>query len=745
MSGSAKNIDNSKKTLDALKKIGKIISLRGNPEHFEAWKKLEPFLEKRLAEIPQQFSNLAKWVDSAKSLDLILDIIKILSGNLSIPQIAERIVKISNEKLGFGIALVSILDQKQGVFIRMNGVGIPYEEFKQLAQSPIKLEHYKKLMQKKFKMSQSYLIRWWHEEKDFLDDTSYTPPSEQSGEWNPKDMLLVPINDEKDSLIGVLSVDNPPNGTVPDRSLLMSLEILAAKAGQAIKEAWIYEKTERRLAQIEILYDISSRTGAIENEEKFLKQVCDTLKNQSKYLWVGILRKDSEAEILYMAAQNGLEDIRFSDVQYKIGRDGGIAGSVAASGQFKIIEDFAKAKRQYVPFHYKAKSQLAVPIRKRDKVLGVIVAESEQVNSFSQEDRRFMRTLANQVASVLSSLSITKMRNEELRIRRALFEIGNMLSSILEPERLLRKIMDILRNTFSYTSAAIFLTEKENNEEYLILKAFAGRMDKELDDYKIKKGAEGVVGFAASTGTPINVPDVTKFPLYISGFKETQSELAVPIKYHDRILGVLDVESERLNAFDEQDEQLLELFASEISVALVNAQLYEELESLAVTDGLTGLYNYRAFMENLGREIRRANRLKHKLALLFADLDFFKKYNDSFGHPQGDKVLQLFAEIIGENIRKEVDFAARYGGEEFTIILPETQIKEAKYAAERIRKTFAKQSKETLQQPVTVSFGIAVFPENGKDAEMLLKSADEALYNAKSQGRNKTCIAHSKN
>ncbi|RKY69750.1 MAG: hypothetical protein DRQ24_10465 [Candidatus Latescibacterota bacterium] len=741
MSGSDKNTKNPKNTLDALKKIGKIISLRGTPEHFDAWKKLEPFLRERLSEVPQQFLNLAKWVDSAKSLDLILDIIKILSGNLSTEEIAVRVVKIANEKLGFGIALISILDPKQGAFIRMNSVGIPDEEFEQLAKNPIKPEHYKKLMQKKFKMSQSYLIRWWHEEKDFLDDTSYTPPSEQSGEWNPKDMLLVPITDEKNSLIGVLSVDNPPNGTVPDKSLLMSLEILAAQAGQSIKEAWIYEKTERRLAQMEILYDISSRTGAIKDEQKFLKQVCDTLKNQSKYLWVGILRKNIDTETLYMAAQKGLEDIRFSGVRYKIGRDGGVAGSVAASGQFKIIDDFSKARQQYIPFHYKAKSQLAVPIRKRDKVLGVIVAESEHVNSFSQEDRRFVRTLANQIASVLSSLSITKMRNEELRIRRALFEIGNMLSSILEPERLLRKIMDILRNTFSYTSAAIFLAEKENGEEYLILKAFAGRMDKELEEYKLKKGAEGVVGFASSTGTPINVPDVTKFPLYISGFKETKSELAVPIKYHDKILGVLDVESERANAFDEQDEQLLELFASEISVALINAQLYEELESLAVTDGLTGLYNYRAFMENLVREVRRANRLQHKLALLFADIDFFKKYNDSFGHPQGDKVLQLFAEIIGENIRKEVDFAARYGGEEFTVILPETHLEEAKEVAERIREVFSAQSEEKLLRPVTVSFGIAIFPKNGNDAETLLKSADEAMYSAKSQGRNRTCIA----
>ena len=735
------NIEKTDAMEKALEKIGEIISLRGDPEHFEAWKKIEPFLKARIEEIPQQFLKLSKWSDSSKTLDLILHIIKILSGNLSVQEIAERVVNIVSEKLGFGIVLVSVLDPKQNVFVRMSGTGIPKEEFEQLAQTHLKADHYKKLMQEKFKISQSYLIRWWHEEKESTDNSSYTPPDEKSGEWNPKDMLLVPMNDNSGSLIGVISVDNPPGGTVPDRSLLMSLEILAARAGQAILESWMYEKTQRRLAQMEILYDISSRVSTIENEKKFLKQVCDTLKNQTNYLWVGILLKDSETETLYVSAQNGLEDIRFSGVRYKIGRDGGIAGSVAASGQFKIIPNLEKARQQHIPFHYRAKSELAVPIRKRDKVLGVIVVESEQINAFSQEDRRFIRTLANQVASVLSNIAITKMRDEELRIRRALFEIGNMLSSILEPERLLRKIMDILRNTFSYTSAAIFLSEEIDGEEYLVLKAFAGRMDRELGEYKLKKGAEGVVGFAASTGNPMNVPDVTKFPLYIPGFKEARSELAVPIKYHDKVLGVLDVESEKVNAFDERDENLLELFASEISVALINAQLYEKLESLAITDGLTELYNYRAFMENLNREIRRANRLNHKLALLFADLDFFKKYNDTFGHPQGDKVLKLFAETIRENIRKEVDFPARYGGEEFTIILPETGVEEAKNVAERIRESFAGKSEKELLRQVTVSFGIAIFPENGKDAETLLKSADEALYMAKSQGRNRCIIA----
>lgn len=158
----------------------------------------------------------------------------------------------------------------------------------------------------------------------------------------------------------------------------------------------------------------------------------------------------------------------------------------------------------------------------------------------------------------------------------------------------------------------------------------------------------------------------------------------------------------------------------------------EELERVSVTDGLTGLYNRRRLMEVLSDEMRRSQRLKHTFAALMVDVDHFKKYNDSFGHLAGDAVLTRVAAMLRESTR-EVDFVARYGGEEFLVMLPETAIPEAQEIAERIRRRIAEESFPGRR--MTVSIGVAEFPLHGQTPEQVIAAADEALYEAKREGR----------
>ena len=723
--------------------IRKIIEIRGEPEHIAAWEKLEPFFLERQKEISEQFLELSRWSKPSENLIFILDMIKTISGNLDMEEIYNRATDIIHNKLGFGMVLMSVRSPRTDTFQRVAQRGIPDEKYDELVNQPVPLKHYEKLMQDRFKVSHSYLVRWWHDEAQTPNDHSYVAHWDEKTEWNPQDTLLIPMYAHDNSLLGVISVDKPPRGKIPDRNVLIALEILAAQTAQAIEEARVYQKTERRLRQMEFLYDISSRSSTIENEKAFLDKICSEMREKFNLLWTGVLLTDSSTETLYMMSQSGLEDIRFSGIRYKIGREGGIIGKVAASGQYKIVDDVKKSENKYFTFHYKARSVMAVPIRKQDRVLGVLVIESEQVAAFSEEDRRFARTVTNQIAAAFENLDARRSMEEELRVRRTIFNVSSIINSILEPSRLYRKFMDILRNTFNYTSAALFLVDVDD-KDYLVLKAFSGLMDRKVEEFKLKIGSEGVVGIVASTKKPIYVPDVTKFPLYIPGFAGARSELAVPIEYRGQIFGVLDVESEKTDAFSESDEQILELLATQIATAINNSILYEKLESLATTDGLTNLYNYRAFSDMLSREVKRSKRLGHPTALIFGDLDFFKSYNDKYGHQQGDKVLQLFAEIIEKNIRKEVDVPARYGGEEFTIILPEVSSDEAFDIAERIRKEFKSESKKRLLRQVTVSFGVSVFPDDGETAQKLLKSADEALYRAKSEGRDRTCLAGKK-
>lgn len=166
---------------------------------------------------------------------------------------------------------------------------------------------------------------------------------------------------------------------------------------------------------------------------------------------------------------------------------------------------------------------------------------------------------------------------------------------------------------------------------------------------------------------------------------------------------------------------------------------HDQLRQLAITDGLTGLYNFRYFKEQLTQELNRARRHKAKVSVAIMDIDYFKHYNDTHGHPAGNVVLTIIAELLKNNIRN-VDVAARYGGEEFSLILAESEKSVAANIAHKIKKLvedYPFQYQETQpNKNLTISMGVATFPDDGFDPDELVKCADQRLYRAKQNGRN---------
>ncbi|OQX88946.1 hypothetical protein B6D60_00615 [candidate division KSB1 bacterium 4484_87] len=168
-----------------------------------------------------------------------------------------------------------------------------------------------------------------------------------------------------------------------------------------------------------------------------------------------------------------------------------------------------------------------------------------------------------------------------------------------------------------------------------------------------------------------------------------------------------------------------------------------KLKKLAITDGLTGAYNYRFFKEQLEKELIRAKRHNNHISIVMMDIDYFKQYNDAHGHPAGDYVLRTIANILRNNIRN-IDIAARYGGEEFALILIETNHKAASIVAEKIRKLIEdfnfKLEESQPSGKITVSMGVSTFPEDGKTFNELIDTADRRLYKAKEMGRNRVVL-----
>jgi len=252
-----------------------------------------------------------------------------------------------------------------------------------------------------------------------------------------------------------------------------------------------------------------------------------------------------------------------------------------------------------------------------------------------------------------------------------------------------------------------------------------------------------VAGYVAEVGEPLLITDIRLDPRFDprieSVYYDSHSLLSVPLIIHGTPHGVLNMNDKTSGRpFTQSDMELAVLLASQAAVAIDNAYLYEQLRTLAATDSLTRLYNHRHFMTHLDSAMKQARRHNRALSVLMLDLDHFKRVNDTYGHQQGDRVLQAFAAVMRRTARDE-DVLARYGGEEFAAVLPETDLVGASRLAERIRNRVAelrfRHGSSVVQ--VTVSVGAAQITDDTRSAEELADYADQALYNAKTAGRNR--------
>jgi diguanylate cyclase (GGDEF)-like protein len=217
------------------------------------------------------------------------------------------------------------------------------------------------------------------------------------------------------------------------------------------------------------------------------------------------------------------------------------------------------------------------------------------------------------------------------------------------------------------------------------------------------------------------------------------------LQYKKRRIGMIGVVTAGDMIPEDQTMGLFKILARQAGIAIRNAQEFERTQTLSITDGLTGAYNYRFLVDTMKKEIGRADRFKETFSIIMLDVDGLKEYNDTHGHLGGSAVVRSVAQIVSQKLRS-IDMLCKYGGDEFVVLLPRTPKQGAALAAERIRAAIDKHSfpGENVTGNITASMGIASYPEDGSTVPELISSSDKALYKAKRNGRNQVWISGKK-
>jgi diguanylate cyclase (GGDEF)-like protein len=374
------------------------------------------------------------------------------------------------------------------------------------------------------------------------------------------------------------------------------------------------------------------------------------------------------------------------------------------------------------------RSAISAPLLNQGRVLGAISTQSYEPDTYGPDDLELLQGIADIAAvAIENARQVKEIRQRRLEAEK-LEEIGRTLARTLDPQEVFDKIVEAVSETLATDGATVWLLE--DDDRHAVIGASHG-------DSSMPAGARvsvdaPIVDLTLNERRPIILDDIRSTDLIPEAVKQqlrSRSGIMAPLVVGDRVLGALSAGHHTPRKFTDEDAHLLQRLASQAAVSLENARLHESLQSMSLTDPLTGLPNRRHLRLHLDREVAAARRGR-TLALVIFDLDGFKGYNDTLGHLEGDRALETVGEILRAETRA-MNLAARYGGDEFVSVLSESHMKGAEYHAHRVQEKVAEVPR-FARHGLTLSFGLAEFdPETMKTGEDLIRAADSRLYTHK--------------
>jgi diguanylate cyclase (GGDEF)-like protein len=390
---------------------------------------------------------------------------------------------------------------------------------------------------------------------------------------------------------------------------------------------------------------------------------------------------------------------------------------------------------------------LAVPVRVTGSLAGVLIVDRLEIQTLTEREPDLLAAFAEMAADAVQRTRAALTREELGAEFKAIYAVSRNLAALIEPAPVYRLLLRSARDLAPIDAAAMVMAD-EAQTRYTVVEGHGWA--KEFEGREVGLSEKTWAAWVLqSAEDPYLLDDIRgqsqPMPILVldEGGPRSDSLLAVPLKSRNRTLGALLLLAKR-NTFDAAAHRVLGILANQAAAALSTIQLMERVRDQAIRDGLTGLYNRRAFDEFIAQAQARQDRQGGSFALLLVDLDHFKKLNDTYGHPTGDAALRSAAHVLTRHLRRG-DQAARYGGEEFVVILPATDEAGAVRLAERVRSAIEKHRLvfEGARVAITASIGVAIWPQDAKDTTVLLAATDRALYAAKQGGRNRVVPASS--
>ncbi len=388
-------------------------------------------------------------------------------------------------------------------------------------------------------------------------------------------------------------------------------------------------------------------------------------------------------------------------------------------------------KRTYLILNNGGPNNIAyIALRAFGNIFGVLRVESlHGKHPFTEKSIPLLNDFAHELATAMHGLELAASEREQVAQMRALHEVSNAIFRSLRLDEMIKSVAQSLIQQLGFDRVRLYLVNRDGEHlESVLTMDQRGHQIVEKERFPLKRGVHPMVDLLLGKTGDERIEKYQRTIVYL------------PLRTRDENMGILMVD----NLLSQQEippEQIpvLSAVAGQLAMAIKNARLFQGVEELSITDGLTGLYLLRYFRQRLKEEFYRAERTHGQLSLMILDIDHFKKFNDTYGHQAGDTILTTVAERVLANARK-VDLTARYGGDEFVILLPDTSAEEALLLAERLHQAVSNEpvvlsNKNTVH--LTVSIGVATYPTHAAKIDELIKRADEALYWIKSHGRNR--------